>query len=39
MLSNIPGADVNELRNGMAVEVEFEELIPGRFIPQFHLVK
>ncbi len=39
MLSNIPGADVNELRNGMAVEVEFEELTPGRFIPQFHLVK
>lgn len=38
MLSNIPGTDVKEIKNGMAVEVEFEEVVPGRFIPQFHAV-
>ena len=39
MLSNIPGAAVDEVKSGLAVEVEFEEVVPGRFIPQFHLVR
>jgi len=37
MLTNIPGAEVEEVKTGLSVEVEFEELVPGRFIPQFHL--
>ena len=39
MLSNIPGARTDEVKAGMLVEVEFEEIVPGRFIPQFHPVR
>ncbi|MEE9285814.1 MAG: Zn-ribbon domain-containing OB-fold protein [Dehalococcoidia bacterium] len=35
MLSNIPGARVDEVKSGMPVEVTFEEVAPGRLIPQF----
>jgi uncharacterized OB-fold protein len=35
MLSNIPDVPVAEVRIGMAVQLSFEELAPGSFIPQF----
>ena len=35
MLSNIPGVPTDDIKSGMPVEVTFEEVVPGRFIPQF----
>ena len=39
LLSNMPGAHRDDIKIGQPVEVEYEELAPGRLIPQFHLVK
>ena len=38
LLTNLPGTPVDEVRTGLPVEVEFEEIAPGTFIPQFHVV-
>ncbi len=35
LLSNIPGVDLEELFIGMPVEVDFDEIAPGRLVPQF----
>ncbi len=38
MLTQLPGTDVDKVPVGAKVEVEFEEVAPGRKIPQFHVV-
>ena len=38
LLTNLPGTPVEQVRTGLPVEVEFEEIVPGTFIPQFHVV-
>ena len=38
-LTNLPGSEPNQFEIGDPVEVEFEEIRPGRFIPQFRLVR
>lgn len=38
-LTNLPGSEPNEFEIGDPVEVEFEEVRPGRFIPQFRIVR
>ena len=38
LLSNIPGTPTGEIKHGLRVEVDFEEIVPGRFIPQFRVV-
>ena len=35
LLSNIPGTRPHDVKSGMAVKVEFEEIAPGCRIPQF----
>jgi uncharacterized OB-fold protein len=35
LLTNLPGVSVEEVRSGLAVEVEFEEIANGIRIPQF----
>lgn len=35
LLTNLPGAALDQIRIGMPVEVEFEEIAPGQHIPQF----
>ena len=39
MFSNIPGTTPDKIRIGLPVEVAFEEIIPGRLIPQFRAVE
>ena len=39
LFTNLPGAPHDQIKSGQPVEVEFEEIAPGRFIPQFHLVR
>ena len=39
LLTNLPGAKVEEVKSGLPVDVEFEEITPGTLIPQFHIVK
>lgn len=39
MLSQIPGTPCYEIKHGLRVKVDFEEIIPGRFIPQFRAVR
>ena len=34
-LTNLPGSSIGEFKIGDSVEVEFEEIRPGKFIPQF----
>ncbi|MFR9801897.1 Zn-ribbon domain-containing OB-fold protein [Pseudonocardia sp. RS010] len=36
LATNLPGTGIDEVRIGMPVEVEFEEIAPGVRIPQFH---
>jgi uncharacterized OB-fold protein len=38
-LTNLPGSAPGEFNIGDAVEVEFEEIRPGKFIPQFRVTK
>lgn len=38
-LTNLPGSSPGEFTIGDAVEVEFEEIRPGKFIPQFRVTK
>ena len=38
-LTNLPGSEPNQCEIGDPVEVEFEEVAPGRFIPQFHVMR
>ena len=37
LVTNLPGCPVGEVPIGAAVQVEFEEIAPGRRIPQFRL--
>jgi uncharacterized protein len=39
MLSNLPSARHEDVKIGLPVEVEFEEIVPGRLIPQFRLAR
>jgi len=39
MLSNVPGTPADEIRIGLAVVVDFEEIVPGRLIPQFRAAR
>ena len=34
-LTNLPGSSIGEFEIGDPVEIEFEEIRPGKFIPQF----
>ncbi len=38
LLSNVPGAALDELYIGMPVQVEFEQIAPGQLLPQFRPV-
>ena len=38
MLTNLPGTGTDEVAIGSKVQVEFEEVAPGRMIPQFRVV-
>lgn len=35
LVSNIPGTPIDQVRSGMPVSVDFEEIAPGVIIPQF----
>lgn len=37
MLTNLPGTPADQVKIGAKVQVEFEEVRPGRFIPQFRV--
>jgi uncharacterized OB-fold protein len=39
LLTNLPGSEPNQFEVGDPVEVEFEEVGPGKFIPQFRVVR
>ncbi len=36
-LTNLPGASIGEFEIGDPVEVDFEEIRPGKFLPQFRM--
>ena len=38
-LTNLPGSSIGEFEIGDTVEVDFEEIRPGKFIPQFRMAK
>lgn len=38
-LTNLPGSQVGEFQIGDPVEVEYEEIRPGKFLPQFRVVR
>ena len=38
-LTNLPGSSIGEFEIGDPVEVDFEEIRPGKFIPQFRMTK
>ena len=39
MLSQVPGTPPAEIKHGLRVAVDFEEVTPGRCIPQFRVVR
>ena len=38
-ITNLPGATPGQFQTGDPVEVEFEEIRPGKFLPQFRLAR